>query len=196
MYPLIWAILLLLLALVLVGLEIFLPVMGALGSMAVVAVISAIFMAYHWNGWYGAMGILVVAGVLVPAVVLYCTYIWPHTPFAQWMKLNTPQSTEIPAATEKLKQLIGERGTAKSKMLPSGTVRIAGHNYDALADGDPIELNQPIIVVAIKMGRLIVRFDDAPVPSDAPRAESPSVDDLLNQPIEKLGLDEFQNPLA
>src|SRR5262245_28088489 len=105
MNPLVWAILLLLLALILVGLEIFLPVMGALGSMAVVAVIAATFMAYQWNGWYGAMGLLAVAGVLVPAVMAYCTYLWPHTPFAQWLMLNTPLATEVSASIEKLKAL-------------------------------------------------------------------------------------------
>lgn len=194
MPPLIWAILLLLLALVLVGLEIFLPVMGALGSMAVVAVIAATFMAYQWNGWYGAMGILAVAGVLVPAVMAYCTYLWPYTPFAQWLMLNPPLPTEIPATIEKLKALIGQTGHAKSMMLPSGTIRIAGHNYDALAEGDAIEPEAPIVVVAVKMGRLIVRADDSP-PAESTRRPQ-HADDVLNQPIDKLGLDEFESPLS
>src|SRR5262249_43991186 len=86
-----------------------------------------------------------------------------------------------------LRQLQGKLGVAKTVMLPSGAVLIDGQTIDALSEGPPIEAGQRVRVIEVHGNRVVVRVaDDAPA----------STDDVLSQPIESLGLDGRDAPLA
>jgi hypothetical protein len=58
-----------------------------------------------------------------------------------------------------LHELIGRRGLAKGLMLPSGSVVIDGHLFDAVSEGMAIEAGTAVMVVAVSTQRLIVRPD-------------------------------------
>jgi membrane-bound serine protease (ClpP class) len=85
--------------------------------------------------------------------------------------------------------MIGKRGSAKTKMLPSGVVVIEGRTYDAVSEGMPIEAGQPIQVVAVRTNRIVVRSAD----SEQPPGED---SDVLSRPIDTVGPDPFEDPLA
>ena len=90
-----------------------------------------------------------------------------------------------------LGELIGRRGTAKTKMLPSGTVLIDGRSYDAFSEGMPIEPNQTIQVVDVRTNRIVVR----PAEGEPPPVDIETSNDILSQPIDSLGLNDIDEPL-
>jgi hypothetical protein len=86
---------------------------------------------------------------------------------------------------ELLRTLIGKRGRAKTKMLPSGAVVIDGQTYDAATEGLPLEAGQPVEVIAAQFKRLVVR----PVENDA--TPPPLVAEEVERPYES----PFEDPL-
>jgi len=58
---------------------------------------------------------------------------------------------------EALLPKVGEEGLSFSSLRPSGKVSIKNEIYDAIAETGYIEKDQPIVVIAIKAKRLIVR---------------------------------------
>ena len=85
-----------------------------------------------------------------------------------------------------LKGLIGQRGIAKTMMLPAGAITIENRTIDAVSEGMVIEVGQPIQVIEVKGNRVVVRLieDD--------RADSrPSDVDPLSQSFESLGIEPF-----
>ena len=97
------------------------------------------------------------------------------------MKLSDPR-----------RQLVGRVGTAKSKMLPSGSISIDGRLFDAVSQGQAIDTGQAVVVVEVRGNRVIVRPADgteAQQRDDYPR-------DVLSTPAEELGLDSLEDPLA
>jgi hypothetical protein len=74
-------------------------------------------------------------------------------------------------------------------MLPSGAVRIANRNYDAISAGVPVDAGQKIKVVDVRTNRIVVR----PVEPGEFVPERSAPDDVLSRPLDSLGLDD---PLA
>jgi hypothetical protein len=67
-------------------------------------------------------------------------------------------------------------------------VLVEGRTIDALSEGMSIEAGQRIRVVAVHGSRVIVR----PAEDD----EEPAENDVLSRPIESLGIDSLEDPLA
>jgi membrane-bound serine protease (ClpP class) len=87
--------------------------------------------------------------------------------------------------------LLGKFGVAKSKMLPSGAVVVDGRTYDAVSRGNPIEPGETVRVISVSGNRIVVAPAD---PQQA--AQAATSNDVLNQPIDALGLDAFDEPLT
>lgn len=189
--PLAWAALLMLIGLALAILEIFVPSGGVIGFLSILSVLSAIALAFYRGPWYG-VSFLGVAVVALPAVLMTALHWWPETTMGRRILLKVPTSEEVlPDFDDRrsLKNLLGRVGEARSLMLPSGAVVIDGRSYDALSEGIAIEKGQWVQVVEVRGTRIVVRPTDQP-----PTAPDP--DDPLSQPIDTLGLDSLDDPLA
>jgi membrane-bound serine protease (ClpP class) len=193
MDAMLWGILLLMLGLALVVLEIFVPSGGVLSFLAAISVIASLVVSFLSSVQFGVI-MLAVTSVVVPAVVAAAVRWWPQTPIGRLVLVQPPENPDdvLPESEEYrvLPLLIGKIGKAKTKMLPSGTVRIDGQAYDAITDGMPVEAGQWVKVVDVRTHRIVVR------PSDAPQTtpeEPSSSDDVLSRPIDSLGIDD---PLA
>jgi membrane-bound ClpP family serine protease len=188
----IWSISLLLLGVGLIVLEVFVPSGGALGVLAALSVLAAVVIAFTGGAQLGA-AILLATVILVPTVVGLALRWWPHTPMGRMMLIQRPESEEDVLPTSEpyrlRDEMIGKRGRAKTKMLPSGVVVIDGRSYDAISEGMPIEPGEPIQVVAVRTNRIVVRRSDL----GQPPAQA---DDLLSRPIDTVGPDPFEDPLA
>lgn len=201
MDPLFWAFGLLLLGLVLVVLEVFIPSGGALGVMAALAILGAVGVAFLGGLQSGAI-VLGVTALAVPAVLLLAVKYWPHSPLGRLILIKLPKSDrEILPLDERgdLKQLVGKLGRARSKMLPSGIVSIDGRSYDAVSQGTPIDPGETVKVVAVRNNRIVVRTssEQLPPPPRTPQLqEQSSEEELLSRPIDALGLDPLDDPLA
>ncbi len=162
MDPTTWAFLLLLLGLIFLVLEFFIPSGGALAVLCALSLLAAIVVGFMAGPWTG-LSIMVLEGVIVPAALAAAVKWWPETPIGRMILIPRPQSPdEVLPETEnyRLQNLVGKRGTARGTMLPSGLVVIDGKTYDAVSEGKPIEAGETVLVVAISTQRLVVRQDN------------------------------------
>jgi membrane-bound ClpP family serine protease len=192
MDPLIWAGILLLLGLMLVMLEVFVPTGGLLGFLSLTAILSGIGLAFNKGGLAYGFGFLIATAVALP-IVLGLAFRWlPGTAIGRRLLPAVPMSKDVlPDSEERraLRALVGKIGRAKSTMLPSGAVTVDGRTFDAVSEGLPIEPGQPVRVIEVRGNRVVVR----PVEEGE---EQPASDDVLSQPIDTLGIDPFHDPLA
>jgi membrane-bound ClpP family serine protease len=182
-----WALLLLLLGLVFLVLEFFIPSGGALAVLCALSLLAAVIVGFMAGPWTG-LGILVTEGIVVPVALAAAVKWWPHTPIGRLMLIPRPQSPDevLPdtVAYRGLQGLVGKRGTARGTMLPSGLVVIEGKSYDAVSEGMPIEANETVLVVAVSTQRLVVRPDNtirAELAEAAPAAAAGTGDPLAQE---------------
>jgi membrane-bound ClpP family serine protease len=196
--PLFWSVLLLLLGLVLILLELFVPSGGIIGILAGAAVLASIIVAFTGGPRLGAI-MMLAAAVGVPAVLAAAIHWWPATPLGRMILIQrSGRGDDVLPDDESyrnLKKMVGKRGKAKSKMLPSGAVLIEGRTYDAVSEGMAIDPGQTIRVVAVRTNRIVVRPVDAQEPQSQPQTAEAD-DDILSRPIDALGLEPLDDPLA
>lgn len=190
--PLLWATMLMLVGLVLVILEIFVPSGGIIAFLAACSILASIIMAFTFKPVAG-MGFLLIACIAVPLSLALAFRFLPDTPVGKRLLPNIPTAEEVMPDNELrrfLRQVVGKTGRAKSKMLPSGAVEIEDHIVDAVSEGVPIEPGQLVRVLEVRGSYVVVRpLDETEQPKQEP-------DDVLSQPINTLGLDPFEDPLA
>ncbi len=165
--------------------EFLLPTGGLLGVMAAASLIAAVTLAFNFSTIAGVAVSCFIA-ISSPFFILFLIRIWPNTPVGKRMlNLKIGQTTQPPVKTTNsgtpLDELIGQRGVAKTNLLPSGLVLIGEEKIDAVSTGMPIDAGRPILVVRIETGHIQVRElsdeemipDDAPVPTSATLLEDP-----------------------
>ncbi len=191
-----WSAILLLVGLVLVMAEIFVPSGGLIGFISFSSIIAAIILAFVKSGPLVGVIFLTVACVAVPAALIAAFRFLPDTPMGKKLLMNIPTPEEVLPDSEerrRLRQLVGRVGRAKSKMLPSGAIMVGGQIFDAVSEGLPIEPDQPVRVIEVRGAIVVVRPVEEDAIDEKPRT---TPDDLLSRPIESLGLDPFEDPLA
>ena len=187
-----WLPLLLLLAgLGLVILEVFFPSGGLLGFLSACAIVASVVMGFRSEPrpLLGIM-ILLTAVFGVPVVLMIALHYLPQTSMGRRILLIIPRSDEVlPDSPKKkrLKALIGQVGRAKSKMLPSGAIIVAGRTIDAVSEGMAIEPGQPVRIIEVRANRVVVR----PVDEETPLL---SDEDPLSRPVDSVVEDPFDEP--
>jgi len=188
-----WAVILLLLGIIILIAEFFIPSSGILGVLATLAIIGAITLGFMHSLTAGT-AFVVAAIIVVPIVLLGAIKYWPHTPMGRSILITPPadQDDVLPETPtyRKLPELIGQRGLAKTEMLPGGTVEIQGKRYDAVSEGMPIDAGQPVLVVRIETQRLVVR------PAERPAAALPEHPISPTQPMHSESPQPINDPLA
>jgi len=189
---LLWASILLMVGLAMAVLEVFVPSSGILGFLSIVSIVAAIVLAFRHGVWSG-IGFFGITIVALPVGLILALQYWPKTPMGRRILLPLPTGEEVLPDSDKrrtMRALVGKLGRAKSLMLPSGAITIDGQIVDAVSEGMAIEAGQMVRVVEVRGTRVVVR------PVDEQSAPSEPVDDALQQPIENLGIDPFEDPLV
>ncbi|MBM4091738.1 MAG: hypothetical protein FJ276_20270 [Planctomycetes bacterium] len=195
MDALLWPGVLLLVAIVLIVLEVFIPSGGMLSVLAAVAAVASIVVAYTESLVAGTV-MLLVSFFVVPIVAAAAVRWWPHTPMGKLILAKRPASEdEVLPDTEEYhrNRLIGKRGVTKTAMLPSGDVLIEGRVYDSISSGMPIDAGRIVKVVAVDTQRLVVRPAGE---GEAADGAGSGTENVLSTPIDSLGIEPFDNPLA
>ncbi|MCO6455079.1 MAG: NfeD family protein [Pirellulaceae bacterium] len=198
MDPLLWSVLLLALGAGLIILEVFVPSGGVLGVLAAVAIVAAICVAFSGGPILGT-SVLVAATILIPLLLAGVVKWWPQTPLGRLILLPIRSGRDVLPDTERTREresLVGRYGRAKTKMLPSGAIVVGGRTYDAVSQGMAIDPGQPIKVVAVRTYQLIVRPAEE---HELLAEESPprtAEEELLARPLDDLGLEPLDDPLA
>jgi membrane-bound serine protease (ClpP class) len=188
-----WAILLLLVGFSLVVLEVFIPSGGIIAILSAVALIAALVMAFQESSTTGPMVGFIFAAVTVfavPSIVALAFKIWPKTPMGKKFIGELPTDEEV-LPEESRRMLVGHVGVARTKMLPSGAVEIDGQMIDAVTQGQAIEPGTYVVVSEVRANRVVVR----PAGKDQ-RPGHQNSNDLLTRPIDELGIESLDDPLA
>jgi membrane-bound ClpP family serine protease len=176
----------LVLFLVLLVLELFIPSGGLLGIAAAAALVAAIIIGFTHSLSAGA-SILVVAAALLPIIISIGIRAWPRTPIGRRMlTIDNPQENDAREAELRSQReaIVGKIGIAKTDLLPSGLVEIEGARLDAISIGIAINRGEVIEVVSVTSGKIRVR----PYQEQAGKS-GPAVPSSLETPIESLGDD-------
>jgi membrane-bound ClpP family serine protease len=196
MEPLVWATLLLFLGMLLVLLEVFVPTAGVLGFLSVTAILSGIGLAFYNGGLTIGFGFLFGTAIVLP-IVLGLAFRWfPETPIGRRLLPHLPTSEEVLPDNEErraLRGLLGKVGQAKSPMLPSGAIVVEGRIINAVSEGLPIDAGQNVRVIEVRGSRVVVRPLEE---GESATPARPEADDLLSRPIDSLGLEFRDEPLA
>jgi membrane-bound ClpP family serine protease len=187
--PLALATLLMILGCMLVVLEVFIPSAGILSLLAAASLIGSILIAFR-QGPVTGFAFTATMIVAVPTVLTLAIKYFPKTPMGKAILGELPKEEEV-RPKDPRRALIGRVGVARSKMLPSGAIEIDGQMIDAMSQGQVIEPGQYVVVVEVRANRVVVR----PAEKDQ-RPHSGRPDDLLSRPIEELGIESLDEPLA
>jgi membrane-bound ClpP family serine protease len=157
-----WPLVCLILGLILIFAEVFIPSGGILGLLSTGLLILSLWLAFSEST---ALGIkfLATLAILVPGAVIAAVQVWPHTPMGKWMILRPPSEEEIepaPAVASggtRLEYLVGQYGRAVTPLRPAGMVDFQGRRVDGLAEEGLISSGTLVKAVQVRAGQMIVR---------------------------------------
>lgn len=166
MEGMVWAIALMIVGLVVMILEVFVPSGGVLGFVSIVAVIAAITTAFTQTGVLAGMALLASAVVLVPSVLLAAFRLFPVTPLGRRILPDPPTPEDVlpdRRRRETLRSLVGRRGVVVSELVPWGQVAVGEARIDAFSVEGPIGEGQVVTILGIEgLGAAVRRSDDSP----------------------------------
>ncbi len=134
--------------------EVFLPGMiaGAIGLLCLGIGVVLSFTYFGVNvGASVTVGVL--AGLAV-GTILWFRY-FPETKFAK--RFISEGKIGDTAISDERRALLGRAGVALTDLRPSGTVKIDGRRVDVVTEGQMIDKDTPVTVVAIEGLRVVVR---------------------------------------
>ncbi|PQO33540.1 NfeD family protein [Blastopirellula marina] len=169
MSPLMLALILLLAGLCLAILEVFIPSAGVLGFVSVVLMVGAVIYAYLKCDMATGTAFLAATVVLVPILIGMAIRVWPHTPIGRMVLLDSaldPYEDEQERAARNA--LVGQRGIARSRLLPGGIVEIDGQQLDVVIIGSTAEKGDLVEVVEVEGNHVLVtRVDENERPPES-----------------------------
>ena len=186
MTPLAWVAALVIVGLVALALEVFVPSGGVLGFLSIVALIAGVALAFIEQGpWFG-MAVLAGTCLAVPAVLGLAFRVFPETPLGRRVLPPPPRPDEVvPDADRRavLRGLVGRRGRTTSDLLPWGGVEIDGVCHEAVSEGGPITRGAAVEVVGTQATALVVRCamdsPSRPAPPTGPTAVPRDLEEAL-----------------
>lgn len=168
---------LLIAGLFLIALELMIPSFGIIGIAAFICLIISLWSAGQawWGtspGFFWTYTTVLVLGI--PGVTGGVLFALQTTPLGKRVILKGQSKESLVPLTKvrnELSNLIGERGTATSLLTPGGMIEIKGRRYHAESVGMMVETGVPVVVVAIRGTRVVVRPAGAQDVSDSDESE-------------------------
>jgi len=210
MSPFIWIAGLLLVGLVMMVLEVFIPSGGLLGFISIAAIVASIATAFAEQGVVVGFLMLSVTAVAVPTTLAIAFHFFPATPLGRRIMPAPPEPQDlVPAADayHHARQLVGQRGRAICDLLPWGQVELAGERLEAVSRFGPIAAGDAVEAIDTEGRAVIVRsvvqepsLRAFPEPSqEALSAEESSpvqveMPDSRSQTLEEFEFDDFDRP--
>jgi membrane-bound ClpP family serine protease len=185
------AVLCLVVGILLLVTEFFVPSGGLIGILCLTSLVVSVWAAR--SAWYGSSpglwySYLLTLAVLLPGSVYALFQVLQNTEYGQHVFLVPPSSDELtPYAGEerRLEELVGVVGTAETDMLPTGVCRIDGERVDCVTDGPMISAGIRVTVIGHRGVTPVVRpavgeeltRRTARAPVESPRRDDPPASD-------------------
>ncbi len=159
-----WPILCMVVGLLLLIVEVFIPSGGLIGVLALGLIVVSLWLSFAQSA---ALGLKFSAALvlLAPMVIAAALHLWPRTPLAKKMFLRPPDpdfDDEFHAEHHRLDHLVGQIGRALTPLRPAGIVDFEGKRLDAIAEEGLIAAGTLVEAVQIRGGRLVVRPANEP----------------------------------
>ncbi len=198
MNPLVWILLLVVVGLLLILLEVFIPSGGVLGLLAVLALGAGIVMAFVEQGLAVGMAVLSGSFLAVPVVLVLAFRWFPATPLGRRVLPPPPAPEDVLPDVDRrrrLRELVGRGGRTASELVPWGSVVIDGDVVDAVSEGGPLAAGLAVEVVGVEGRALVVRaaavVPMAPDAAATPAAQPPDAAPEPSRPSLSQVLEEF-----
>lgn len=158
-----WPILFLVIGLMLLFAEAFIPSGGFIGFTALVCVALSLWHAFQQSTSLG-LTFLLVDLIVVPLTIIAAFWLWMKSPLSRTFLLAPPSEDEIAVShsDQQLDDIVGSTGRALTPLRPSGHVEVKRRRYDALAEGSLIPAGALVRVVQARSGQLIVQSLERP----------------------------------
>ena len=157
---LLYGVLLILLSVLLLYLEIFIPSGGLLGMAAALSLIGGLVCMF-WVSTTAGLTATVVVCIAAPFAVAGALKMFPRTPIGRRMTLGDSQRAgairyerNLP---EREEELIGATGVAATWLRPVGTCTIDGRRIECLAETGTVEPGVRVRVVSVQGTQVKVR---------------------------------------
>jgi membrane-bound serine protease (ClpP class) len=173
-----WAIAAILLGILFLALEVFVPSGGLLMVLSIFFLGSGVVLIFYTpesEGGGTRAGIFTIVGLLVllPVLGTALFYWWPYTPMGKAVFLKEPTQEEAEVITEAQQafdELRGQVGKTLTQHQPSGATELRGKRYDSTTEGMFLDAGQFVRVVSVLGSQLVVRpvaanessFDELP----------------------------------
>jgi len=147
------------LGLILMAAEVFLPTGGILFVLAIGALIAGIAMSFYSDITQGMITLAAVF-VLIPVLGPVLLHLMPKTRVGKKLFLEASEDDASVAAMPvnlELEQLRGRYGKTVSSLRPAGITDFDGRRVDTMSEGDMIGPGQWVRCIDVKAGRVIVR---------------------------------------
>jgi len=150
-----WMIFLLVLGLLMVCLEIFIPG-GIVGTLGAIALIASVILGFTEKG--SEFGMYWLAGVVVLTLLglFFSIKFLPRSPAGKRIFLASDESG-YKSTEAGLAELIGKTGTALTYLRPSGMAEIEERRIDVVTEGEFLSRGTKIEVAKIEGNRVVVR---------------------------------------
>ncbi len=162
-YTIVFAFSILAVGLALIVAELFIPSGGVISLMSVICIGVAIYTVYGvwWDQYPNRFWWFIVSVVgLIPATAGGAFFLLARTRLGNRILLEAPKLEEVTPYSreaEERKQLIGKRGKTQTLMAPGGLVVVDGERWHAETEGQVLDPEQPVEIIAVKGNRVVVR---------------------------------------
>jgi membrane-bound ClpP family serine protease len=164
-----WPSVFLVLGLLLLILEVFIPSGGFIGISSIFCLVLCLWYAFAQSLGLGVT-FMVIDLVALPLTAGLAFSLWSRTPLGRrfFLKPPAPEEIEVSHADHHLESLVGQVGRTLTPLRPCGHVEIDGHRTDALAEEGFLPAAATVRVLRVRSGQVVVRgiSDPAQDPPD------------------------------
>jgi membrane-bound ClpP family serine protease len=163
-----WIIFLLVIGLLMVCLEIFIPG-GIVGTLGGFCLLGSIVMAFTERGetfgfyWTAGVVLLTLIGLSVSIRFL------PRSPAGKRLFLGSSEAG-FASGEEGLDSWVGKEGKAMTTLRPAGMIEIEGKRVDVVTGGEYLKKGTPVRVIRVDGNRVVVAEESAPAEAGKERA--------------------------
>ncbi len=153
-----WPSVFLLLGLLLLIFEVFIPSGGLIGICSIFCLVLCLWYAFAQSLGLGATFMLIDL-VALPITAGLAFSLWSRTPLGRkfFLRPPAPEEIEVSHADHHLECLVGQVGRTLTPLRPCGHVEIDGQRADALAEEGFVPAAATIRVLRVRSGQLVVR---------------------------------------
>ncbi|HMP17228.1 MAG TPA: NfeD family protein [Gemmatales bacterium] len=160
-----WAIAAILLGILLLVSEVFIPSGGLLMVFSLFFIGAGVVLIFYTpesegggfrTGIYTILGLLVLLPVLGGAAF----YWWPYTPMGKAVMLDIPTEEEAAVFTEAqqaFEELRGQTAKTLTQHQPSGAIEVRGKRYESTTEGMFVDAGQLVRIISVTGKQLVVR---------------------------------------